>query len=43
MCTPVGRRTPGPRDALGLKCIVGAAVVQVVTEAADHQGQYLRI
>lgn len=40
---PVGRHTPGLGDALGLKCIVCAAVVQVMTETADHQGQYLGV
>lgn len=37
--TPVCCHTPGLGDALGLKCIVCAAVVQVVTETADHQSQ----
>lgn len=36
-------RTPGLGDALGLESVVGAAVVQVMAEAADHQGQDLRV
>lgn len=32
-----------PGHLLGLKCIVGTSVVQVVTQTADHQGQYLCI
>lgn len=41
--TPVFRHTPGLGDVLGLKGVVCAAVVQVMAETADHQGQYLRI
>lgn len=40
---PVCRHTPGLGDALGLKRIVCAAVVQVVAETADHQGQNLSV
>lgn len=39
--TPVCRHTPGLGHALGLKSIVRAAVVQVMTETANHQSQDL--
>lgn len=41
--TPVYRHTPGLGHALGLKSIVCATVIQVMTETANHQSQYLCI
>lgn len=40
---PVSRHTTGLGHLLSLKCIVGASVIQVMTETADHQCQYLRV